>query len=57
MARRYYNGTVRDFNIAIQSFPDVLISRLTGFHEELFFQADAGSVISPTVSFPGQKSS
>jgi len=57
MARRYYNGTVRDFNIAIQSFPDVLIAQLTGFHEELFFQADAGSVISPTVSFSGQKSS
>ena len=41
MARRYYNGAVRDFNIGIQSFPDVLIARLTGFHEEHFFQADA----------------
>jgi LemA protein len=54
MARRYYNGAVRDFNIAIQSFPDVLIARLTGFQEEHFFQADAESAVNPTVSFPGQ---
>src|SRR5476649_1545671 len=54
MARRYYNGTVRDFNIVIQSFPDVLLARLTGFHEEHFFQADAEAAANPSVSFPGQ---
>ena len=27
MARRYYNGTVRDLNIRIQSFPNVLLAR------------------------------
>ena len=26
MARRYYNGTVRDYNTSIQTFPDVLIA-------------------------------
>ena len=57
MARRYYNGAVRDFNIAIQTFPDVLIARLGGFQEEHFFQADADAKINPTVSFSGQKSS
>jgi len=57
MARRYYNGTVRDFNVSIQSFPDVLLARATGFHEEHFFQADADAKINPTVSFPGQSSS
>ena len=30
MARRYYNGAVRNFNIGIQSFPDVLVARLAG---------------------------
>jgi LemA protein len=54
MARRYYNGAVRDFNIAIQSFPDVLLARLAGFHEEHFFQADAEAAANPSVSFPGQ---
>jgi LemA protein len=53
MARRYYNGTVRDFNIAIQLFPDVLIARVAGFTEEHFFQADANAAANPSVSFPG----
>jgi LemA protein len=53
MARRYYNGTVRDFNTSIQTFPDVLLSRPWGFQEEHFFQADAASVAAPNISFPG----
>ena len=51
MARRYYNGTVRDYNIGIQSFPEVLLAGLTGFHEQYFFQADEGARVTPSVSF------
>ena len=40
MARRYYNGSVRNLNIAIQSFPNVLIARPLGFTEAEFFEAD-----------------
>jgi LemA protein len=50
MARRYFNGTVRDFNIRIQSFPDVLLARTLGFREEHFFQIDAASAAVPVVS-------
>ena len=57
LARRYYNGAVRDFNIAIQSFPDVLIARLTGFREEHFFQIKAGEGATPSVQFPGSSAS
>ena len=53
MARRYYNGTVRDFNIAIQTFPDVLIAHAVGMHEEHFFEADAASKAAPVVSLSG----
>jgi len=53
MARRYYNGTVRDYNIGIQTFPDVLIAGLFGFHEEHFFEIDAASAANPNVSFSG----
>jgi len=53
MARRYYNGTVRDFNIGIQSFPDVVVARTFGFSEQPFFQTDAASAAAPTVSFSG----
>jgi LemA protein len=39
-ARRYYNGTVRDLNSTIQTFPDVLIARPLGFKEAPFFALD-----------------
>ena len=31
MARRYYNGAVRNLNISIQSFPDVPVACTLGF--------------------------
>jgi LemA protein len=43
MARRYYNGTVRDFNIAIQSFPAVLISGGLGYNKAVMFGIDDDS--------------
>src|SRR3954462_12273495 len=53
MARRYYNGTVRDFNVSIQSFPDVLIAHTLGYREEHFFAPDAASAVAPSVSLSG----
>jgi LemA protein len=40
LARRYYNGTVRDYNIEIQSFPDLLLAQVFGFREEPYFETD-----------------
>jgi LemA protein len=51
MARRYYNGTVRDLNIGIQSVPDMLVARPFGFREEPFFDLDDGDAAAPTVAF------
>ena len=51
MARRYYNGSARNLNILIQSFPNVLIARPLGFKEAEFFQIDAGEGITPHVTF------
>jgi LemA protein len=56
MARRYFNGTVRDFNIRIQSFPDLLLARALGYREEHFFQADAEAAAVPIVSLQGAPS-
>ncbi|HVI59040.1 MAG TPA: LemA family protein [Luteimonas sp.] len=39
-ARRFYNGTVRDYNDATQRFPDLLVARGFGFQAAGFFQAD-----------------
>lgn len=53
LARRYYNGTVRDYNISIQQFPDLLIARTTGFREEPFFQIEDAMAANPSVVFQG----
>lgn len=36
-ARRFYNGNVRDFNIKIETFPDVLIAKQLGYIKREFF--------------------
>lgn len=52
MARRYYNGTVRDYNTRIQSFPDNLIARPFGFAEAEFFELDDERArTAPRISF------
>jgi LemA protein len=55
MARRYYNGAVRNLNIGIQSFPGVLLARPLGFREEPFFELDDRSqAAAPQVSLGGK---
>jgi len=40
MARRYYNGTVRDMNIRVESFPSNLVAKSMGFKSLPFFEVD-----------------
>ena len=37
-SRRYYNGTVRNFNIRVESFPGNLIAGIFDFKQEEFFE-------------------
>ncbi|MEQ8290238.1 MAG: LemA family protein [Gammaproteobacteria bacterium] len=39
-ARRYYNGSVRNLNIRVESFPDMLFARFFNFKQANYFQAD-----------------
>lgn len=39
-ARRFYNGNVRDYNIAIQQFPTNLLASAFGFTPEPFFDLE-----------------
>jgi LemA protein len=56
MARRYYNGTVRNLNIGIQSFPENLIAGVLGFREMPFFQLDDRTeAATPSVAFQPSK--
>jgi len=51
LARRYYNGTVRDLNILIESFPSNLFASFFGFRKAAFFQIDEADRAVPKVDF------
>jgi LemA protein len=40
-ARRFYNGSVRDYNDTVQGVPDLLVARAFAFRSGEFYQADA----------------
>ncbi len=42
-ARRYYNGTVRDKNIKIDTFPSNIVANLFGFTKSPFFEIEEAS--------------
>jgi len=42
-ARRYYNGSVRDNNNLVESFPSMLVARLFGFISAAFFEIELAS--------------
>jgi LemA protein len=51
MARRYYNGAVRNQNVLVQSFPSNLIAGMFGFAPREFFElSDAGERAVPQVN-------
>jgi len=41
MSRRYYNGTVRNYNTRVESFPSLLVARLYGFEQAEFFELES----------------
>jgi LemA protein len=52
LARRYYNGAVRNFNVSVQQFPSNLVANMGGFTAAQFFQLDnAADRNAPKVSF------
>jgi len=40
LARRYYNGAVRDFNVMIEQLPSNIIANIGGFKAAPFFQIE-----------------
>lgn len=39
-SRRYYNGTVREYNIKIEIFPNNMIANMYGFQKSKFFEIE-----------------
>jgi LemA protein len=53
-ARRYYNQTVYQYNSRLQSFPDLIVAKLGGFHEREFFALESTAEAAlPNVDFSG----
>lgn len=50
-ARRYYNGTVRDYNQDLAVFPRNIIGNSFGFKPAVFFAEDADAKVAPKVKF------
>ena len=50
-ARRYYNTSARDYNIALQTFPRNLLASAFAFRPVTFFEAAPGDTAVPQVSF------
>jgi len=50
LSRRYYNGTVRENNIRIESFPSNIIAGMFNFAKGAFFEIDKTQTV-PNVSF------
>lgn len=51
LSRKYYNGTVRDYNTRIAQVPANIVAGLTGFREEPFFETEEASKAVPEVRF------
>jgi len=50
-ARRYYNGTVREYNQSLAVFPKNIVGGSFGFKPAVFFAEDEAAKVAPKVSF------
>jgi LemA protein len=53
MARRFYNGAVRELNTTVESFPANLVAPLLGFSPRTYFETDSVSRQVPQVRLTG----
>lgn len=53
MARRFYNGAVRELNTLVESFPSSLVAGPFGFHQAAYFEIETSDRAMPEVSFGG----
>ena len=52
LVRRYYNGSARNYNIVVVSFPNTVVAKMTGFAQEPYFElAGEQERESPKVKF------
>ena len=55
MARRYYNGTTRNFNAIIQKFPNNILASILGYKRRAFFEVDLLTRENVQINFPDRR--
>ena len=55
MARRYYNGTTRNFNAIIQKFPNNILASILGYKRRAFFEVDLLTRENVQIHFPDRR--
>jgi len=50
MARRFYNGAVRELNTSVESFPSNMVAGFAGVAKRGFFNADAADREAPSIA-------
>lgn len=53
MARRFYNGAVRELNTSVQSFPANLLAGPLGFRQRAYFEVDMADRALPEIDLGG----
>ena len=53
MARRFYNGAVREMNVAVESFPGNLVAGAFGFGRRHFFEIEMSDRALPEIDLGG----
>jgi LemA protein len=51
MARRFYNGAVRELNTAVETVPSNLIAKPFGFMKKPYFEISDADAAAPTITF------
>ncbi len=51
VARNDFNGTVKDYNLSVRSFPANIFAGIFGFAQKGFFEASQAAQSAPTVKF------
>ena len=51
ISRQRFNAATQDYNILIQSFPEITLAGLFGFEQKPLFEADQGAESAPKVEF------
>lgn len=50
MARRFFNGSARELNTAVETFPGNLVASLFGFRQTAFFEIETAERAVPSIS-------